>query len=151
MGAQSILGYTQKKLTHLHDGWVRQFWRIHVMDGLIIDDNRQTADALKQMLDVLDLPARVAYGSSPAISVLGTYVPDFVCLDINMPGVDGTEVLAFLRREPRLMKVPVIVITSDDQPETRHRVMKGGANAMLIKPATIDALEGALKKSGVIS
>ncbi len=119
-------------------------------DGLIIDDNRQTADALQQMLEVLDLRARVAYGSSPAISALGSFVPRFICLDINMPGVDGTEVLAFLRREPRLMKVPVIIITSDDQPETRQRVMKGGAQAMLIKPATIDALEGAMKKAGVI-
>jgi len=120
-------------------------------DGLIIDDNRQTADALQQMLGVLDLPARVAYGSSPAISVLGRCVPRFICLDINMPGVDGTEVLAFLRREPRLMKIPVVVITSDDQPETRQRVMKGGAQAMLIKPATIDALEGAMKKAGVLN
>ena len=54
-----------------------------------------------------------------------------------MPGVDGTEVLAYIRREPRLMKVPVIVITADDQPETRQQVLKGGAQAMLIKPATI--------------
>jgi len=121
-----------------------------VIEGLIIDDNRGTADALQQMLEVLDLPARVAYGSSPAISMVSSFVPAFICLDINMTGVDGTEVLAFLRREPRLMKVPVIVITSDDQPETRQRVMKGGAQAMLIKPATIDALEGALKKAGVI-
>lgn len=120
-------------------------------EGLIIDDNRQTADALQQMLDVLDVKARVAYGSSPAMSVLGAVVPRFICLDINMPGVDGTEVLAYLRREPRLMKVPVIVITSDDQPETRARVMKGGATAMLIKPATIDVLEGALKKAGILS
>jgi len=121
------------------------------MDGLIIDDNRNTADALKQMLEVLDLSARVAYGSSAAISVLGGFVPRFICLDINMPGIDGTEVLAYIRREPRLTKVPVIVITSDDQPETRQRVMQGGAQAMLIKPATIDALEGAMKKSGVVS
>jgi CheY-like chemotaxis protein len=98
----------------------------------------------------LDLTARVAYGSSAAMAVLGGLVPGFVCLDINMPGVDGTEVLAYLRREPRLMKVPVIVITSDDQPETRQRVMQGGAQAMLIKPATIDALEGAMKKAGVL-
>jgi CheY-like chemotaxis protein len=121
------------------------------MDGLIIDDNRNTADALRQMLEVLDLPARVAYGSSAAISTLGSFVPRFICLDINMPGVDGTEVLAYLKREPRFMKVPVIVITSDDQPETRQRVMQGGAQAMLIKPATIDALEGAMKKSGVLA
>ena len=119
-------------------------------DGLIIDDNRSTADALKQMLDVLEVPSRVAYGSGPAMSVMGSMVPRFVCLDINMPGVDGTEVLAYLRREPRLMKVPVIIITSDDQPETRQRVMQGGAQAILIKPATIDSLEDALKKAGII-
>jgi len=120
------------------------------MDGLIIDDNRNTADALQQMFGILNLPARVAYGSSAAISVLGSFVPRFICLDINMPGVDGTEILAYLKREPRLMKVPVLVVTSDDQPETRTRIMKGGAQAMLIKPATLDALEGALKKAGVI-
>jgi len=119
-------------------------------EGLIIDDNRQTADALQQMLGLLDLNTRVAYGSSQAMAVLDGYTPDFVCLDINMPGVDGTEVLAYMRRDPRLAKVPVIVITSDDQPETRQHVMMVGAQAMLIKPATLDALEDALKKTGVI-
>jgi len=115
-------------------------------EGLIIDDNRQTADALNQMLTVLGFKARVAYGSSPAMELLGKgFVPTFICLDINMPGVDGTEVLAFLRREPKLMKVPVFVITSDDQPETREKVMKLGATTMIIKPATIDSLEEALK------
>ncbi|HCR71712.1 MAG TPA: hypothetical protein DIW23_09725 [Anaerolineae bacterium] len=119
-------------------------------EGLIIDDNRQTADALQQMLGLLDLPAKVAYGSSPAMSLLASFIPQFICLDINMPGVDGTEVLAFIRREPRLMKVPVIVITSDDQPETRQQVMKSGAQAMIIKPVTIDMLETAFKKAGVL-
>ncbi|NOH02878.1 MAG: response regulator [Chloroflexi bacterium] len=119
-------------------------------DGLIIDDNRQTADALQQMLALLDLPAKVAYGSSPAMSMLASFVPRFICLDINMPGVDGTEVLAYIRREPRLMKVPVVVITSDDQPETRQHVMRGGAQAMVVKPVTIDMLEGAFKKAGII-
>jgi PleD family two-component response regulator len=122
-----------------------------MQDGLIIDDNRQTADALKQMLDVLDLPARVAYGSSPAMSMLSSFVPGFVCLDINMPGVDGTEILAYLKREPRLLAIPVIIITSDDQPETRQRVMQLGAQSMIIKPATIDSLEEALRKAKVVS
>ncbi len=120
-------------------------------EGLIIDDNRQTADALKQMLELLDLPSRVAYGSSAALAVLGSTVPRFVCLDINMPGVDGTEVLAYIRREPRLMNVPVIVITSDDQPETRQHVLRGGAQAIVVKPATIDALEAALRKAQVLT
>lgn len=121
-------------------------------EGLIIDDNRQTADALAQMLEVLGFKARTAYGSSPAMDTLALgFIPQFICLDINMPGVDGTEVLAFLKREPRLLRVPVIVITSDDQPETRTKVMKLGATAMIIKPATIDALEEALKKARILS
>jgi CheY-like chemotaxis protein len=120
-------------------------------EALIIDDNRSTADALRQMLAVLGFKGRVAYGSGAAISILGTgFIPSFVCLDINMPGVDGTEILAYLRREPRLIPVPVFVITSDDQPETRRKVMKLGATAMVIKPATIDALENILKKARLL-
>ena len=120
-------------------------------EGLIIDDNRQTADALNQMLGVLGFKARVAYGSSSAMEILGGgFTPKFICLDINMPGVDGTEILTYLRREPRLMKIPVLVITSDDQPETRTKVMKLGATAMLIKPATIDAMEAAFKKAKIL-
>lgn len=121
-------------------------------EGLIIDDNRQTADALNQMLGVLGLKARPAYGSSAAMDVLGAgFIPDFICLDINMPGADGIEVLAYLRREPRLRNIPVIVITSDDQPETRTKVMELGATAMIIKPATIDSLEDALKRAELLA
>ncbi|RPJ24543.1 MAG: response regulator [Chloroflexi bacterium] len=116
-------------------------------EALIIDDNRTTADALGQMLNVLGFKARMAYGSSAAMSILGSgFTPKFICLDINMPGVDGIEILAYLRREPNLIPVPVFVITSDDQPETRKKVMKLGANVMIIKPATIDTLEEALRK-----
>lgn len=116
-------------------------------EALIIDDNRTTADALGQMLNVLGFKTRLAYGSGAAMTMLaGGLTPNFICLDINMPGVDGIEILAYLRREPRLIPVPVFVITSDDQPETRRKVMKLGANVMIIKPATIDALEEALKK-----
>jgi PleD family two-component response regulator len=118
-----------------------------VAEALIIDDNRTTADALGQMLNVLGFNARVSYGSGAAMTILaGGFTPTFVCLDLNMPGVNGLEILAYLRREPRLIPVPVFVITSDDQPETRRKVMKLGANVMIVKPATIDALEDALKK-----
>jgi CheY-like chemotaxis protein len=116
-------------------------------EALIIDDNRTTADALGQMLNVLGFKTRVAYGSGAAMTMLaGGFTPTFICLDINMPGVNGIEILAYLRREPRLIPVPVFVITSDDQPETRRKVRKLGANGMIIKPATIDALEDALTK-----
>jgi PleD family two-component response regulator len=118
-------------------------------EALIIDDNRSTADALHQMLSVLNVASRVAYGASAAMSLLNNTTPNLILLDINMPGVDGLEILAYLRREPRLIHVPVVVVTSDDQPETRARVLKGGANGIIIKPATLEALEDNLKKIGM--
>ncbi len=114
-------------------------------EALVVDDNRETADALKIMLETLGIPARVAYGAGPAVSLLSSLTPSVVLLDVNMPGVDGAEILAFLRREPRLVPVPVIVITSDDQPETHQRMLRGGANAVLLKPVNFDTLEAALK------
>ncbi|MFH1184412.1 MAG: thioredoxin-dependent thiol peroxidase [Chloroflexota bacterium] len=120
-------------------------------EALIIDDNRSTADALLQMLGLLHVPARVAYGSSAAMSLLSSFTPSLVLLDITMPGVDGMEVLGFLRREPRLAGVPVLVITLDDQPETRERAFKRGASAVIIKPATLDVLEDSLRRLGALN
>lgn len=120
-------------------------------EALIIDDNRSTADALSQMLTVLGFKSRVAYGSSAAMSILGSgFTPQFVFLDLNMPGVAGTEILTYLRREPHLKRIPVVVVTSDDQPETRTKVLRLGATAIVIKPATIESLETALKKSKIL-
>ncbi len=119
-------------------------------EALVIDDNRKTADALVEMVSLLGVIARSAYGSSPAMALLGEHTPSLILLDVNMPGVDGLEILAYIRREPRLMNVPVIVVTSDDQPETKKRVMNGGAVAMIIKPASLHQLENALVKAGVL-
>ncbi len=119
-------------------------------EALVIDDNRNTADALVEMLDMLGIKARAEYGSSPAMAVLARKTPGLILLDVNMPGVDGIEILAYLRREPRLMRVPVVVITSDDQPDTKRRSLEGGAQAIIIKPASLIQLESALKKAGVL-
>ncbi len=119
--------------------------------ALVIDDNRQTADALSQILSLWGFEGRVALGPSAAMTILASDIPALITLDINMPGVDGFEVLGYLRREPRLMNVPVIVVTSDDQPETSQRAMKAGANAVVIKPVMPDTLEEALKKVGLLA
>ncbi|HTX92415.1 MAG TPA: response regulator [Anaerolineales bacterium] len=118
--------------------------------ALVIDDNKQTTEALIQMLKIWDITARPALGPSAAMAILRELTPNVVFLDINMPGVDGFEVLAYLRREPRLMNIPVIIVTSDDQPETTKRAMAGGANAVVLKPIMVDILENALKKAAII-
>ena len=64
-----------------------------------------------------------------------------------MPGLDGFEVLAYIKREPNLMGIPVIIVTSDDQPETAKRAIQGGAHAIIIKPVMPDLLEADLIKA----
>jgi CheY-like chemotaxis protein len=118
--------------------------------ALVVDDNRQMADALVEMLSVFGLKAKAAYGSGPGMVVLGAETPDIVFLDINMPGVTGHEVLMFLRREPRLLNTPVVIVTSDDQPETKEKAMKLGASSVLYKPAEFDAIEKVLVEFNLI-
>ena len=120
-------------------------------NALVIDDNRQTAEALVQILKLWDINARISLNPSSAMLLLEELVPNIVFLDINMPGVDGFEVLGFLKREPRLMGIPVIIVTSDDQPETARRAMDGGAAAIVIKPVMIELVEEALKKIGLLT
>ncbi|RPH60289.1 MAG: response regulator [Chloroflexi bacterium] len=115
-------------------------------NALVIDDTRSTADSLVRVLKALGLQARAAYGPGPGMAILRTDVPDVIFLDINMPGVSGFEILSYVSREPRLSNVPVIVVTSDDQPQTKKQALADGAKIVLIKPATVDMLEDALKK-----
>ena len=118
--------------------------------ALVIDDNKQTTEALVHMLKIWDITARPALGPGEAMTILRQDTPDIVFLDLNMPGVNGFEILSFLRAESRLTDVPVIVVTSDDQPETSERALKEGARAVILKPVMLDILEAALKKIGTI-
>ncbi len=117
--------------------------------ALVIDDNQVAADSIKQMLDFLGVDARVAYGPRAAMMVLKDYSPDIIYMDINMPGVDGFEVMSFLRRYPNMDKIPFVFVTSDDQPETAKKVRATGALHIIIKPVTLDGLEISLQKAGL--
>lgn len=117
--------------------------------ALVIDDNRESADSVCQMLEFLGVQAQPIYGPRSAMQVLKDAHPDIIFMDINMPGVDGFEVMAFLRRMPHLEHTPVAFVTSDDQPETLNKVKKTGALLMIVKPATLEALENTLRKAGL--
>lgn len=116
-----------------------------MMKALVVDDSRQIADSLAQMLKFFDIEAQTAYGARAALTTLKNLTPSIVFLDLNMPGLTGFDVLSYLRREPRLHQVPVVVVTSDDQPESAERAMEAGATAYVIKPISIDVLEASLK------
>ena len=115
--------------------------------AIVVDDNRLTADALCKMLEILGVETRVAYGPRAAILDIKKHPVDLIFLDINMPGVDGFEVLGYLRREPDLQHIPVVMVTSDDQPETAIRAQKTGALHLMLKPVTVEALEKIVQKT----
>lgn len=119
--------------------------------ALIIEDNRQMAENLRKMLVYLGVETEIAYGARTGmLNLTKIPIPDVVFLDVIMPGMDGLEVLAYIRRQPGLDKVPVIIITSDDQPETARKAKKTGALALIIKPPTIEMLEKYLRDLALI-
>jgi CheY-like chemotaxis protein len=117
--------------------------------ALIIDDNRQMADNLRKMLKLLGVDANIALSARSGIRNVEKS-PDVVFLDINMPGVDGFEVLRYIRRQPILDKTPVVFVTSDDQQETKRKAMEMGAKALIVKPPSVEGIEQILKELKVI-
>lgn len=121
-----------------------------MVTALVIDDNSETADSLCQLLSLMEIDAIPAYGPRAALEFLLKEVPDLVLLDLNMPGVNGLEVLRYLRREPRLVDIPVIVVTAEDERFILQRSLRAGATAVITKPASFEELEEIIRKAKVI-
>lgn len=72
-------------------------------------------------------------------------VPSLVLLDLKLPRKSGIEVLEWIRAQPGLKRVPVVMLTSSKQPIDINRAYDLGANAYLVKPVNFDALVQMLK------
>jgi CheY-like chemotaxis protein len=119
-------------------------------NAMIIEDNRLMSDSLAAMVKVLGFKTIQAFTPRSGIAKLEEFIPDVIFLDINLPTVDGFEVLAFLRRDPRTVNTPVVIVTSEDQQQTYQRAREGKAAGVVIKPATLEAIESVLKKIGLV-
>lgn len=69
-----------------------------------------------------------------------TDAPACVLLDIKLPTISGLDVLAWIRKQPNLKRLPVIMFTSSLLPEDINQAYDLGANSYLIKPSDLDAL-----------
>jgi len=73
----------------------------------------------------------------------GTYAdaprPDLILLDLNLPKMDGRELLAIIKGDDDLRTIPVVVLTASDAPEDVNRCHELKANAYLCKPLQLDA------------
>ncbi|MBV8072244.1 MAG: response regulator [Acidobacteriaceae bacterium] len=67
-------------------------------------------------------------------TVAGGRLPDLIVLDLNMPKVNGLEVLEAIKQDPVLANVPVVVLTSSAAPEERQAAERLGADRYLRKP-----------------
>lgn len=120
-----------------------------MITALVVDDNRQFADSLCQLLKFLDVKAEAVYGALTALQRVKVMVPSAVFLDINMPGLNGLEVFSYFKREPYLANTAVFIVSSEAEREVIEAALKLGARAYLMKPVSIDDLEQALRDAGL--
>jgi DNA-binding response OmpR family regulator len=114
---------------------------------LVVDDD----PAIRQLLtDVLELEGHevsVAVDGLAAVRAVEAVCPDFVVLDVMMPGLDGFGVLSAIRTQPG-EPVPVLMLTAAAEPDANARAWVNGVDYYLAKPFTADAvldlIDGAL-------
>jgi chemosensory pili system protein ChpA (sensor histidine kinase/response regulator) len=87
-----------------------------------------------RVLDNHSIEVMTAQDGLDAIEQLHDHVPDLMLLDIEMPRMDGYELLEHVRADSRLRHIPVVMITSRAGQKHRRKARKAGANDYLTKP-----------------
>jgi CheY-like chemotaxis protein/two-component sensor histidine kinase len=101
---------------------------------LVIDDNRDGADSLAEVLRVLGYEVRVAYDGAEGLAEAARFRPDAVVCDIGMPGLSGLEVARRLRADPALRAARLVAATGWGQDDDRRRSREAGFDRHLTKP-----------------
>ena len=107
---------------------------------IIVEDQPDVADLLEEMLSIDGYQVIKIHSSTGALSVIRAELPDVVLLDIMMPDVSGLEVLRFMRREPGLQQIPVVIVSAKTLPEDIRTGFDSGATAYLTKPVDVGLL-----------
>jgi DNA-binding NtrC family response regulator len=114
------------------------------MNILIVDDEPQVAEVLAKSLSRQGHRTTVVHSGEDALRLIDTATPDALFLDVSMPGINGLEVLAEVRRtRPQL---PVVVITGHATPDEVEQVKKLGAVDVIPKPAALTHYHRAIER-----
>jgi len=108
---------------------------------LVVDDNRDAAETLAALLNLLGHSAPVANDGRQALRMLPELMPDVVFLDLGMPGLSGYEVAAAIRQDRRYDGVRLVALTGWGGAADRARTAEAGFDRHLTKPATLEAIE----------
>jgi chemotaxis family two-component system response regulator Rcp1 len=118
--------------------------QIHI---LLVDDNEGDILLTREALDDARIINKIsiAYDGVEAISFLkkhppyrGTETPDLILLDINLPKMDGTEVLSIIKNDPDLKRIPVIMLTTSSAEKDILASYDNHANCYITKPVDLD-------------
>ena len=114
---------------------------------LIIDDDQEDAFAFKWAFNQAIAGVEIIHYDDPAEAMKflsskdqAEELPTLVLLDVNMPGADGFEVLSSIRKSNTVAHVPVLMFSNSDAQQEVRRAYAEGANAHLVKPASMHDL-----------
>jgi CheY-like chemotaxis protein/anti-sigma regulatory factor (Ser/Thr protein kinase) len=108
---------------------------------LVVDDSPTVRIELKELLEGMGLEVMLAKDGRQCLEVLEHEIPDAILLDIVMPEMDGFEVLKWIKNEPKLEDIPVIMQTAIDDMESIKRGIDEGAFYYLTKPIELPLLQ----------
>ena len=114
---------------------------------LIVEDSSTTRALIRAVIDELgDFETVEAATGFEALKVLPQQQYDLIITDINMPDINGLELINFLRSNVRYSHVPIIIVSTERSEEDKKRGMALGASAYVAKPFKSAELQETIKK-----
>jgi two-component system CheB/CheR fusion protein len=111
---------------------------------LVVDDNVDSAASIAAFLKLSGHEVRMAHDGTAAIEAARQMRPEFVFLDLGLPGMDGFEVARRLRMEPGVQGARIIALSGFGQEADRQRSLEAGIDQHLVKPADLSFLASLL-------
>ncbi len=113
---------------------------------MIVEDEPDAAKLFAEMMRISGFRVLKTYAGMPAMTLLAQEKPDVVILDIMMPDISGLEILRYMRREPELASIPVIVVSGMATPTDIRNGLDAGASVYLTKPVGYIDLKNAVER-----
>ena len=112
---------------------------------LVVDDSDDTREMMTKLLELESFTVVTAEDGSIGLDVAEMERPDIIITDINMPNLNGIEMIRRLRKQPQFSRVPIMAITAYGNGVAAEAVA-AGANHATTKPIEFEALIGGIKK-----
>ena len=111
---------------------------------LIVDDNRDGADALGLLVEALGNQAHVTYGGTQALDVATAFRPDLMFVDLLMPGMDGCDLVTRIRQRPAFAQTTIVAITGLNDEGHKTLALQSGFDRFLVKPVALAEIKAVL-------